>query len=57
MCYEEEAANAGHAESMYKIGLCHCVGKGVDKDEAAGKDWLRESAKAGYPDANLALKS
>ena len=45
------AAEAGHAEAMYYLGLCHYYGHGVPKDETKGTQLLRKAAQDGCTDA------
>lgn len=45
-CYRR-AADAGHAEAMFNMAMCHRDGDGVEVDVLAGYDWLVRGAEAG----------
>lgn len=47
----EKAAAAGHAASMYRLGLILYAGHGVTMDEPAGVAWFRKAAALGDRDA------
>lgn len=49
------AARAGHPAAMDALGMILVNGRGVEKDVAAGLDWLRRSAAAGNPRAHYSL--
>ena len=51
----QKAAEAGHAESQYALGLSYLEGWDVPVDEKRGVDWIRKAAEAGYTDAMYEL--
>ncbi len=42
-----QAANRGNLDAMIKVGVCYRDGKGVRKDTAKAKKWLKLSAESG----------
>jgi S1-C subfamily serine protease len=44
-------AEAGDAESEYRLGLCYFKGRGVTKDEAVAFRWSRKAAEQNYAPA------
>jgi TPR repeat protein len=44
-------AEAGDAESEYRLGLCYFRGRGVTKDEAVAFRWSRKAAEQNYAPA------
>jgi TPR repeat protein len=50
-----EAANAGHPEGQYLVGECYLNGRGVDKNEELGLEWLRKAADADFEKAFVRL--
>jgi len=46
----QTAANGGHLEAQFKLGVCYCKGKGVPQDHAEAVKWFRKAAEQG--DAN-----
>ena len=49
------AANKGHAEAQYQIGVCYTGGKGVKRDLSEAVKWYRKAAEQGFADAQLNL--
>ena len=49
--YYEKAAQAGHAEAMFRLGRCYLLGQGVEKDCPKCLEWYLKSAEAGYTTA------
>lgn len=45
------AAEEGHAEAMFFLGILHSEGHGVEKDPKAAAAWYEKSAAAGFADA------
>ena len=52
-----KAADQGHANAQYKLGLCCLYGNGVIKDEKIAAQWLQLAASQGHIDAQKALKN
>ena len=50
-----KAAEQGHAEAQYSLGMCYRRGRGVDKDYAKSLEWLRKAVEQGHPRAQLEL--
>ena len=50
-----KAANKGHCEAMYKLGVCYEVGLGTDCDMSEAFRWYSHSAIKGYKAACLKL--
>jgi TPR repeat protein len=49
------AAEAGHAEAQFKLGVFHEYGRGVSKDLFMATEWYRAAAEQGNADAQFAL--
>ena len=49
------AANQGHAEAQYYIGLCYEDGKGVEADKSEAAKWYKQAAENGYAEAQFRL--
>ena len=45
------AANQGHAEAQYQIGLCYAQGKGVEESEYEAFKWYLKAANQGHAEA------
>jgi TPR repeat protein len=45
-----KAAEAGHGDGMYNLGVAYAEGRGVEKDEAEAVRWFRKAAEAGLSD-------
>ena len=50
-----KAAEQGHAESQFDLGLLYTNGEGVDKDHKEAVKWLRKAAKQGHVNAQKLL--
>jgi TPR repeat protein len=50
-----ERAERGDAESMYRLGLLHENGVGVDRDPATARDWYQRAAEHGHARAQYRL--
>jgi hypothetical protein len=50
-----KAADQGHAEAQYNLGVCYKNGTGVTKDENEAVKWYRKSAEQGYASAQFDL--
>lgn len=44
----EQAAKAGHPDSMAVLGRCYIDGAGVDADQITGLSWITRAAAAGH---------
>ncbi len=55
--YFLKAANAGHAEAQYRLGLCYRYGWGVNKDLQKAREWYGKAVVQAYPPARDALAS
>ena len=51
-----EAAQQGHNEAGYRLGLCLIDGKGVSKDEKEGRQWIEKAAASGLVEAKRWLQ-
>ena len=49
------AADSGFAAAQYDLGLAYLQGRGVARDQRMGREWLRRSARQGFPDAREKL--
>ena len=49
------AAEQGHAEAQYRLGVCYANGKGVRKDTAEAAAWYRKAAEQGHAEAQYRL--
>lgn len=49
-------AKRGNAEAQYAVGYMSYYGIGTAKDERLARQWIRQSADQGYPEAQQALK-
>ena len=45
--YYEQAADLGHADAQFALGLLYATGQGVTKDELKAKEWWTASAAQG----------
>jgi hypothetical protein len=50
-----QAAEAGHVEAQYYLGLCYLNGDDIQQDNAKALTWLERSAGAGFEKAMLLL--
>jgi TPR repeat protein len=53
--WQKERAAAGSASVQYDLAIRYLDGKGVEKDAAEAKKWLKESAKSGNEKAKAKL--
>lgn len=53
--WQKERAEAGSASVQYDLGLRYLEGKGVEKDPALAKKWLKKSADQGNAKAKEKL--
>jgi TPR repeat protein len=53
--FQKMRAEEGSESAQYELGLRYLKGDGVEKDEALGRKWLKESAKNGYAAATRKL--
>ena len=51
----EKAANQGHVDAQYELGMCYLRGDGVGKDDDQVFNWLNKSAAQGHRDAQYQL--
>ena len=51
------AAEQGHADAQYGLGLCYENGSGVDKDLSEAFKWYSKAAKQGHAGAKDRLKT
>ena len=49
------AANQGHPEAQYYVGLSYAEGKGVEKDMTEAVKWFKQAAEQGNADAMFKL--
>ena len=50
-----KAAELGHSEAQYNLGICYSVGTGVVKDEAEAVKWYLKAAEQGFAKAQYNL--
>ena len=50
-----QAAEAGHVEAQYYLGLCYLYGNGIEQDNTKAVTWLERSANAGFLNAMICL--
>jgi hypothetical protein len=55
-CYRK-AAEAGHADAMFSVGVCYRQGQGVEQDDAKAAAWYRRAAEKGQGEAAFNLGS
>ena len=53
--YYREAAEQGHADAQYHLGICYYWGHGVDASETEAVKWYRKAAEQGHADAQYRL--
>jgi TPR repeat protein len=53
--WHRKAADLGHAEAQYVMGICYSRGQGVTQDYVSAVEWYRKSAEQGFADAQDAL--
>ena len=49
--YGRIAADQGHADAQFGLGICYANGYGVKKDPAEAVKWYRKAAEQGQADA------
>jgi len=49
------AAEAGHADAQFNLGICYSNGDGVAKDAEQAVSWFRRAAEAGHAAAQFNL--
>jgi TPR repeat protein len=54
-CLWTRAAEDGHVEATYDLGMCYLTGRGVPRDKVAGLEYLRDAARLGHVDAQRML--
>ncbi len=47
----QRAADVGFAPGQLRLGICYCLGRGVDKNPTIGRRWLVLAARQRQPDA------
>ena len=48
-------AHSGNADALYALGVCHEIGRGVEKSLQKAFDYYTEAAAKDHPDALFAL--
>ncbi len=51
----KEAAEQGHAESQFSLGVCYSLGVFGEKDQVAAAAWYRKAVDQGYAKAQFCL--
>ena len=54
--YYLKAANLGHPQAMFNVGVMYVNGEGVTKNPQQGINWLQKAAQNGEPNAIAALQ-
>ena len=49
------AAEDGHAESMFLLGVAYAQGHGVEKNQTEAARWFHEASRAGHSRAKVSL--
>ena len=49
--WRRKAAEQGHAEAQFSLGMMYDIGLGVPKDYAEAAKWVRKAAEQGNADA------
>ncbi|MDE7136203.1 MAG: sel1 repeat family protein, partial [Muribaculaceae bacterium] len=52
-----KAAEHGHAEAQYNLGVMYIYGDGVAQNDTEAARWLRKAAAQGYDGVEKALKN
>ena len=55
MKWYRKAAEQGHTEAQFNLGVCYASGRGVTKNEAEAVKWYRKSADQGFANAQYNL--
>jgi TPR repeat protein len=50
-----KAAELGHAQSQYIVGLMYYFGEGIPKDESKGVQLIKQSAQNGFEEARKVI--
>ena len=53
--WHQRAADQGHLDAIYEIGMCYYLGAGVAKDITASTQWLLRAAETGHTEAMFQL--
>ena len=54
--YYLKAANLGHPQAMFNVGVMYLNGEGVTKNPQQGINWLQKAAQNGEPNAIAVLQ-
>lgn len=49
------AAEGGHAESMFLLGVAYAQGKGVERNDTAAARWFHQAARRAHPRARTSI--
>jgi len=49
------AAEAGHAESMFLLGVAYAQGKGIERNDSAAARWFHQAARRAHPRARTSI--
>jgi TPR repeat protein len=52
----KNAAEQGHPNAQYNLGVIYAKGRGTDKDPKLSKQWYEKAAEQGNENAERALK-
>ena len=55
MKWWRQAAEQGHAEAQYNLGVCYEKGEGVAQDSSEAVKWFRQAAEQGVAEAQFWL--
>ena len=53
--YFRQAAEQGHTNAEYEVGMCYLDGDGVNEDEYEAAKWFRKAALKGHEEAQFEL--
>lgn len=53
--YFRQAAEQGHTNAEYEVGMCYLDGDGVNEDEYEAAKWFRKAALKGHAEAQFEL--
>lgn len=48
-----KAAEAGHKDAQYELGMCYLRGEGVPKDDYTAYTWFKEAGRKGHADGQF----
>lgn len=54
--YYQRAAQKGHSDSQYKLGILYLFDEGWEADAAAAEEWFRKAAAQGHGEARRAIE-